>query len=553
MRDCWQRRPHPPRQPNCYETHHGRNADRTAQRNGHPSLLSAIQAGVGADCLATVAAMAEASRSTQPTHVQWKNRRKGVSPMPGGYDGYFDSLRWTAESTQDAPASQSELAARMADHFGLTESAARYRLSFLKMVGFLSVDSGVWILPELIKRWLLDRDPAPLVLRLHDRVQFIGEMLTGLEKPMTTSDLRRWACDEYLMGWETNTQIDNRRGWLQSAGLMGRNSDGLLCLTDGGSGFLDLVVVEPSLDRPSGKHGAADGSRKRHGRAVFHLGADTPSRDLDAGSLDRAAQVSRRVSSAATDSKNPTQFELTVRDAFRYLGFAAEHLGGSGQTDVLVDARFGAEASYRVAIDAKTTSAPSLQDHQVDWDTLTEHRQKHEAHYSMLVGPNPAAGRLMERAQHHNVAVLSAEALAGLCELHSVRPLGLADYRAMFAQGGEVDLSEIEERAEQADRLVALAKRLIDAIADLARDLGPLTANQLRLTMYHQDSEDLPTEAEIAATLASLASPLMGAIAGNRDTGYVLACSPAVTAHRLSILGDTLKRDEDLDPGAAGD
>ena len=100
---------------------------------------------------------------------------------------------------------------------------------------------------------------------------------------------------------------------------------------------------------------------------------------------------------------------------------------------------------------------------------------------------------------------------------------------------------------------MTLAKRLVDAIADLARDLGPLTANQLRLTMYHQDSEDLPTEAEIEATLASLASPLMGAITGNKDAGYVLACSPAVTAHRLGILGATLTRDEDLDPGNAGD
>ena len=373
-------------------------------------------------------------------------------------------------------------------------------------------------------------------------------MLKGLKEPMTTAELRRWACDEYLMGWETNTQIDNRRGWLQSAGLMERNRDGLLCLTGDGSGFLDRVVVEPSLDRQSGKQDDVAGSGRPHERAVIHLGEDAPSREPGAGSLDPATQVSRRVISTATESKNPTQFERAVRDAFRYLGFAAEHLGGSGQTDVLVDARFGADASYRVAIDAKTTSAPSLQDHQVDWDTLTEHRQKHEAHYSMLVGPNPAAGRLMERAQHHNVAVLSAEALAGLCELHSVRPLGLTDYRSMFEQGGEVDLSEIEERAEQANRLVALAKRLVDAIADLARDLGPLTANQLRLTMYHQDSEDLPTEAEIEAMLASLASPLMGAIAGNQDTGYVLACSPAVTAHRLSILGAALTRALNLDP-----
>ena len=193
--------------------------------------------------------MAKASPSTQPIHVRWDDKAKGVLPMPGGYDGYFDSLQWTAESAQDAPLSQSELTARMADQFGLTENAARSRLSFLKKVGFLGVDSGVWVLPEFIKRWLLDRDPAPLVARLHHKVQFIGEMLKSLEQPRTTADLRSLACEKYLMGWETNTQINNRRGWLQSAGLIERDSDGLFCLTDDGSGFLDLVVVQPALDR----------------------------------------------------------------------------------------------------------------------------------------------------------------------------------------------------------------------------------------------------------------------------------------------------------------
>ena len=467
--------------------------------------------------------------------------------MPGGYDGYFDSLRWTAESTRDAPPSQSELAARMAVHFDLTEQAARFRVTFLKKVGFLRVDSGVCVLPELTKQWLIDHDPVRLIERLHHRVRFIGEMLDGLKQPMTTADLRHLACEQYLMGWETNTQIDNRRGWLQSAGLMKRSPDGLLCLTDNGSLFLDLVVVQPPLDQSNDKPPGTNDRGKRHVTSMPHLREEMPSRDFEAAPSDRAAEISRLLTKASTESKNPTQFERAVRDAFRFLGFAAEQLGGSGQTDVLVDARIGADASYRVAIDAKTTSSSSLHDQQVDWDTLTEHREKHEADYSMLVGPNPAPGRLMDRAHAHNVAVISAEDLGGVCELHAVRPLGLADYRTMFEQGGEVDLSEIEERAEEAHRRVTLAKRLVDAISDLARDLGPLTASQLRLTMYHQDSEDLPAEAEIKSMLESLASPLVGAITGDQDTGYVLACSPAVTAHRLGILGATLTHDSEPD------
>jgi len=134
----------------------------------------------------------------------------------------------------------------------------------------------------------------------------------------------------------------------------------------------------------------------------------------------------------------------------------------------------------------------------------------------------------------------AAEALAGLCELHSGQPLGLLDYKSMFEQRGEVDLSAIEERAQEASRVVALSRRLLDAMADLTRDLGPLTASQLLLTMYHQDRDDLPTAADIDEVLASLASPLVGAIQGEAATGYVLACSPTVTAERLQILGEAL-------------
>ena len=114
--------------------------------------------------------------------------------MPGGYDGYFDSLRWTAESTQNAPPSQSELAARMADHFGLTESAARSRLGFLKKVGFLGLDSGVWVLPEFIKLWLLDRDPAPLGRETSPKGAVHWRDAKG---PQTTNDHRRPA----PLGW----------------------------------------------------------------------------------------------------------------------------------------------------------------------------------------------------------------------------------------------------------------------------------------------------------------------------------------------------------------
>ncbi len=54
---------------------------------------------------------------------------------------------------------------------------------------------------------------------------------------------------------------------------------------------------------------------------------------------------------------------------------------------------------------------------------------------------------------------------------------------------------------------------------------------------------------EIEQILMTLASPLVDAIRGNSETGYLLACSPEVTAHRLAVFGAALTRDSISDTG----
>lgn len=488
--------------------------------------------------------MADANLQTQPVHVLWEQRSKGVLPMPGGYDGYLESLRWTAECVREAPPTEKELMVRMAARFGLTNGAAGHRVSFLRKVGFLLTDSGVLVLPGFMKSWLSDRDPTPLIVRLHHEVQFIGEMLKGLEQPMTPADLHRWACERYQVGWETSTQVGNRRGWLQSAALMGCKERKLLYRTDAGSAFLELVVVEPPLDglqvsppTPAADAGSADHMQEHEEPPVEE---PVPDGKQASDQVGPAAELAGRIVSASTDTRNPGQFEKAVCEAFGFLGFDAEHLGGSGKTDVLLDARLGRDASYRVTIDAKTTSSPALQDQQVDWVTLAEHRVKHGADLTMLIGPNPTSRRLLERAQSQGIAVLSADALADLCCRHAATPLGLADYKSIFERGGSADLAHIKKRSEEAGRRMELAKWLLDAIGEEAEYLGPRTARDLHGRLYRDEGADVAAEPEIQDMLQSLASPLLGAIAGDSDRGYVLACSPAVTAERLRLLGEAL-------------
>jgi len=245
---------------------------------------------------------------------------------------------------------------------------------------------------------------------------------------------------------------------------------------------------------------------------------------------DLAAEIEE----SSTDSKNPRRFERAVRDAFAKFGFRADLLGGAGKTDALLTARLGRSDSYKVTIDAKTTASGSLKDLQVDWATLAEHRANEGADYSLLVGPNPSGARLFERAEDYEVTVLSAQHLAELCRRHECAPLGLTDYRLIFTTHGKADLTELETRSENAEQLREFAAAICRELADRGHTLGYHTARDLRMVLSQPD-EDV-----IQSVLDALASPLVGAIHGDPERGYVLATDPTVTQLRLTLLGEQL-------------
>ena len=463
--------------------------------------------------------------------------------MSGGHDGYFDSFRWIAESVGDSPLPLNDLEDRIISHFDVTLISAQNCRRFLSKVKFLHTSPYVY-LPNPTKQFLIDGDPEPLILRLHQNAQFIGEMLELLKQPKMTAKLLGLANEQYHTGWKSTAQIDNRRGWLQSAGLI-TDDRGPLHLTAAGSEFLDRYgdLIEPPFGDSRPKPTPSPPQSPSPPNEPPNIEPE-PRHPIP----ESAERIAHEVLSASKDTKNPSRFERAVRDAFHYLGFTAEHQGGAGKTDVLLNALIGGSRDYRVTIDAKTTASRQLGNHQVDWDTLDEHREQNGADYAVLVGPDPNPGRLMERALDHEVAVLSAETLAELCERHSTRPLGFEDYRLLFAHGGAVDLTEVEERREIADLQVKRAKRILEAVADPRfANLRPLNADKLQ-GLLSQDNEAVPAQSEIEATLESLASPLIRAIEEDNENGYVLTCSPAVTAHRLRILGAALADDERMGP-----
>ena len=455
--------------------------------------------------------------------------------MPGGYSGYLNSLRRVCDAISRLQPSHTDLAQWMQEQFDLTHKSARSRESFLRKAGITqSVGGRVQITAEA-DRWYTAGNDGVLIALLHSRVQFIGEMLAQLlDTPKSPGELQKLA-ESYGLFWENRAQIRLRRGWLESARLIEPDDQGRLRLTDSGRDLASRLELHlptkadqsPGPDEPLAP--TPNGTDRNDPRQVTHP------------AISFAASVAEEVRAASTDSNHPDRLELAVRDAFRFLGFVADRLGGSGVTDVLVRAPLSKSDSYVVAVDAKSVGSGSLRDHQVDWVTLKDHRVQHNATYSLLVAPNPKGTRLVERAAEYQVALLAADKLADLCLQHGEAPLDLKEYEPLFRDGGEVDTNQIDVAARNSVRLRQLAAALCTKLAEQADTVGRLTARDLWLLMSGSDLGRTSSEQEIQWVLDALASPIVGAVQGsNPASGYVLASHPRVCQMRLLLLGREL-------------
>jgi predicted RNA-binding protein with PUA-like domain len=468
-----------------------------------------------------------AENSALPAAFAWPQRAKGVLPMPGGYGGYLHSLRKVCSVLAEERPTPAELAGRLETVLKVKPTAARLRESFLRKVGLISVQAGVCRLGPWTERWFASNDDRIIVALLHGRCQFIGELLDAARGPANHEELLAVANERYGMGWDTQTQIVNRRGWLQSAGMLADTGDGKVQATDAGRALLaELTLHDPvAASTVSPIHEPSIAERPIEVAAPVAMTVDV---------------IADAIKSFATDSPHPDRFERAVRDAFAFLGFEAEWLGGSGKTDVLLDAMLGTTESYRVVVDCKTSGSGSVSDQQVDWVTLTDHKAKHDAHHIALVAPNPSGKRLLERATQYKVAVFSADQLVGLCRQHAKTPLGLDDYRSLFIHGGSLETQSVDERAEEVRRLITLATAMCAAIREGSTVFGRLSARDLLLILAGQPVAEGTTEDELQALLDTLASPLLGVLHGAKGDGYRVTMSAAVAERRIEAVAQQL-------------
>lgn len=217
-----------------------------------------------------------------------------------------------------------------------------------------------------------------------------------------------------------------------------------------------------------------------------------------------AAQIEDRLVISSSDSKHPTIFEKTVSEVFEKLGFKVKHIGGAGNTDVLI------ESPIRGIIDCKSTSGDSLT--HINFARLKRHKRENNASFLLVI--STGFDRAVVRdAEMEECTLMPGEVLKEILILSRDYTFSPFEIERLFKKAGLITLSDIEylrvkgkDFREQINSILRVIKTLDFKPRDLKEIKGRLDYEA------EQKKQREIKEEEIKEILALLSSPIFSIV-----------------------------------------
>ncbi|GAA3286687.1 hypothetical protein GCM10020260_21890 [Nesterenkonia halobia] len=377
--------------------------------------------------------------------------------------------------------------------------------------------------------WLESQEPLDLVLILHAKFLAMLELIPLLYESDKAPDLARAAHSYFGLTRVDVGGIRTRLQLLKAAGLISELANWRFHPTPLGERLVQEVPLQDSMSENVAEISVSDESRHD-------------------GSQSSAELLAKELEWASVDGESPVRLEKAAAEALSFLGFEARHVGGGGNTDVLATVESADGTPVRVIVDAKSARSGSVNEGAVSFDTLAEHKDKHEADYVVLVGPGFDSGRVRPRAEQHGVRLLSASDLGQLIRRHERSPLSASEFISLVDPDSNAGKS-LEAVWVQAERRRELFAQIVAVLAQEAREAdevtkGALSPEQLYL-IVRDELDPRPTTDDIGDVLKLLEHPLIGSVrrsteGGSRVSSYRLVDSPQLVREKVSSISASL-------------
>jgi hypothetical protein len=266
---------------------------------------------------------------------------------------------------------------------------------------------------------------------------------------------------------------------------------------------------------------------------------------------DPVERLCAELEEAERDSSNPARFEDALTRAFTLLGFDAQHLGGSGETDILLVAYLGPDG-YRAVIDAKSSRAGRISDAAINWLALDTHRKHQQAAHSAVVAPAFGGGNLTKWADEYQVALLTTATVTEALRLHRQTPFTLYDLRSLLSTAGQAPIVlENLRRQHQATLkqwrlLTEILRRVDDYHHAWPEGMTIHAQNVYFMLVGTRRPEEAPSVAEVQDALTFLASRAVSVLRPIEGSdGFRLAMAYPTALRRLEALVGSVARQEE--------
>lgn len=374
-------------------------------------------------------------------------------PSPASDPNKIENMRVSISAAAE-PIEKEELLAFIANRFGLKRSSVESMMPFMRAGGFLQeVRRGVFVATPAAKAWLRSGVDIDFIRILHAHMRFIGELIRAARENVARSEVyregARYGTNKEKIRWLIAFMVD--------AGLLIDTSWSSVQATPAGrrlSEQLPLAEVpdsgETELDRPTPPDGSVRQSLPR---------------ELERRSAQIAEQLERTASDPSSDGRGSgVAFEMSIESAFKLLGFRAQRISGSGDTDVLVQ-WYDREQQLRTAVvDAKSTSSGQVAHTGVSDVAITAHKDKHAADFVAIVAPSFSGETIKEMAAKKSWALVTATELGEIVIATEALGLSTADVGALFEtpDGLSRVAHLIDSRQRQMDMVALVVSRLRD-------------------------------------------------------------------------------------------
>lgn len=445
-------------------------------------------------------------------------RKSSLGYIPGNIKDFDNTIREYLEVSQNG-AIYDTILNFTEKNFGVAHSSLRSFMTTLKNMGMIKRKTNVmYVQSELADLWMENHSIMDLLFILHSKFTFIFEILDYIRSEgKTYRELDAISKVTNAFEHENIDGIRKRIAILKAAKLVKNITVDKFIVTNRGSLLLKEINLKTSTLLPD----------------------ETPEK------LEETVETKASLSDFLTDlrlsvkdSGNYRRLEKNLATAFEYLGFAARWISGSGNTDVLIHTPSAPKYSFSVAVDVKTTLSGNVSDGNVNFDSLIEHRKKHKANYSAIVGGNFQSERLIKRAKEHNVVLIDIDSLEQLILNQMQVPLKVSAYKALFEKAGLVDITVLVEERNKVMRYGKLLHAVMDCLVEESED--PVTEGLLQGRDIYRSlrSDDrfqyTPTLEEISDMLDFMSSPLIGCVEKTKD-GYYAVGSVADAAKKFDF------------------